>query len=252
MANTKHRDAKSPDGMRETVRDSSKQDRALDGAEAERALGRILSRVLPLAFIALALGISVLAPSLDAGRLTMNVGPALIVLACGALFAAIALLWASLRTLSGDAPLPAALEALTAQTQTVDAVSEQKRRVLRALKDLEAEHAIGKIDDADYIAVAARYREEAKAMMRRMDETIAPARAEAERMAREYVSRAAHSSAAGEVGEADEKESDDDASKGGARVTCVKCGVANEHDALFCKQCGLRFAATSEQGDAAR
>jgi hypothetical protein len=235
--------------MPETVRDSSKQDRALDGAEAERALGRVLSRVLPLAFIALALVISVLAPSLDAGRITINVGPALIVLACGALFAAIALLWASLRTLSGDAPLPAALEALTAQTQTVDAVSEQKRRVLRALKDLEAEHAIGKIDDADYIAVAARYREEAKAMMRRMDETIAPARAEAERMAREYVSQAAPSSAASEAWE--KERGDDDAPKGGARVACVKCGVANEHDALFCKQCGLRFAATSEQGDAA-
>ena len=34
--------------------------------------------------------------------------------------------------------------------------------MLRALKDLESEHAIGKIDDADYASFVARYRDEAK------------------------------------------------------------------------------------------
>ena len=79
--------------------------------------------------------------------------------------------------MSGDAPLPADLEALAAQHRDVDALGEQKRRVLRALKDLEGEHALGKIDDADYEVIAMRYREEAKALMREMDRKVAPGRA---------------------------------------------------------------------------
>ena len=102
-------------------------------------------------------------------------------MASGALLGTIALLWASVRTLSGDAPLPADLEALAAQHRDVDALGEQKRRVLRALKDLEGERALGKIDEADYEALAMQYREEAKALMREMDRNVAPALAEAER-----------------------------------------------------------------------
>ena len=98
-----------------------------------------------------------------------SVGSALLVLASGALLGTIALLWASVRTLSGDAPLPVDLEALAAQRRDVDALGEQKRRVLRALKDLEGERALGKIDEADYEAIATQYREEAKALMREMD-----------------------------------------------------------------------------------
>ena len=59
--------------------------------------------------------------------------------------------------------------------------------MLRALKDLEGEHAIGKIDDADYEAIAMQYREEAKELMREMDRNAAPALAEAERIASEYL-----------------------------------------------------------------
>ncbi len=97
------------------------------------------------------------------------------------------MLWASVRTLSGDAPLPADLELLAAQHRDVDALGEQKRRVLRALKDLEGERALGKIDEADYEAIAMQYRDEAKALMRQMDADVAPALAEAEKVAREYL-----------------------------------------------------------------
>ena len=97
-------------------------------------------------------------------------------MAAGALLGTIALLWASVRTLSGDAPLGLDLEAVGAARLGVDASSEQKRRVLRALKDLEAEHAIGKIDEADYDTLVARYRDEAKTVMREMDLQVAPLR----------------------------------------------------------------------------
>src|ERR1700722_7405334 len=151
--------------------------RAADGDEAERFLGRVVAVGLPVVCVVAAIAVGFAA----------SVGSALLVLASGALLGTIALLWASVRTLSGDAPLPVDLEALAAQHRDVDALGEQKRRVLRALKDLEAERALGKIDEADYEAIAMQYREEAKALMREMDRNAAPALAEAERIAREYL-----------------------------------------------------------------
>src|SRR6202012_5863491 len=56
------------------------------------------------------------------------------------------------------------------------AEEEQKRAVLRALKDLEYERSVGKISDEDYQEYAARYRAEAKRLIRTMDESMAEAR----------------------------------------------------------------------------
>src|ERR1700722_3142099 len=151
--------------------------RAADGDEAERFLGRVVALGLPIVCVVAVIVVGFAA----------SVGSALLVVASGALLGTIALLWASVRTLSGDAPLPVDLEALAAQHRDVDVLDEQKRRVLRALKDLEGERALGKIDEADYEVIAMQYREEAKALMRQMDTNVAPALAEAERIAREYL-----------------------------------------------------------------
>src|SRR5579871_5092163 len=108
-------------------------------AEAtERRLGRFVSIGLPVATLACAIGVGAFA----------SVGSGLLVAAAGTLLGTIAFLWASLRTLSGDAPLPYGLEE-GALRDEVDALAEQKRRALRALKDLENERALGRIDDAD-------------------------------------------------------------------------------------------------------
>src|SRR5260370_18804083 len=147
------------------------------GDDTERLLGRAFAWGLPAVSVVTAVVVAWLA----------SLGPALLVLASGAMVGTIALLWASLRTLSGDAPLPSGLEAMASHRHVVTRIAEDKRRVLRALKDLESEHALGKIDEGDYHVLAERYREEAKAMMRHLDDDIAPLRAEAERLAREYV-----------------------------------------------------------------
>ena len=194
--------------------------RAVEGDEAERALGRMTAIGLPLLSVASAVVVGARA----------SVGSALLVLAAGALLGTIALLWASVRTLSGDAPLPADLEILALQRRETDALAEQKRRVLRALKDLESEHAIGKIDEADYQTFVARYREEAKAIMRQMDLAASPARAEAERLARDYL-----------AGRGLGSKNEDVKSDGPVppeRVGCPGCGASNEADAAFCKKCG--------------
>jgi len=163
------------------------------------------------------------------------------------LLGTIALLWASVRTLSGDAPLPVDLEALAARRHGVDDLAEQKTRVLRALKDLETEHALGKIDEADYASIVTRYRDEAKAVMRQMDLEVAPLREVAERVAREYLEQRGVAAVAGEQtarGEA--------AALTDARPPCGSCQTPNDADAAFCKKCGsaMKSASTGETTDA--
>src|SRR5258706_3149548 len=148
-------------------------------AESERALGAWVARGLPVATIVLAIVVG----------LVSSLGPALLVLASGALLGTIALLWASVRTLGGDAPLPRDLEALAARMRDVDDLAERKQRILLALKDLEHEHEVGKIDDADYADIASEYREQAKEVMREMDADLAPLRDRAEEIARQHLKK---------------------------------------------------------------
>ena len=203
--------------------------RGREGDDAERALGRAVAIGLPVLGVVAAIVV---------GART-SVGPALLVLAAVALLGTISLLWASVRTLSGDAPLPADLEAPAVQRAGTNALAERKRRVLRALKDLEAEHAIGKIDDADYEAVVAKYRDEAKEVMRQMDVEVSPLRGEAERIARKYLE------ARGLAGPAPANDAKDDAVDAGDRLACAGCGTSNESDATFCKRCGAALTKTA-------
>ena len=114
-----------------------------------------------------------------------SIGPAILALVTGVLLGAIALLWASLRSLVGDDALDPALDeaAAVARAARGGLRGERKRIALRALKDLEHEHNIGKIDDDDYERLVAHYRAEAKAAMREMDDEIEPYRAKAEKLA---------------------------------------------------------------------
>jgi hypothetical protein len=197
--------------------------RSDDAAKAERSLGRAVAIGLPVASVVAALLVSI------AG----SVGPALLVLASGALLAGIALVWASIRTLSGDAPLSVGLETAAAQGGVGDDLFEQKRRVLRALKDVEGERALGRIDDADYEALVSRYRDEAKAVMRELDLQVAPMREEAERKARQYLAR--HGVRATEGSEEAPAQRSAERPE---RRECRSCGASNEGDATFCKACG--------------
>jgi hypothetical protein len=195
---------------------------ALDAGDdqVERAMGRMFALGLPVAS---------LAGALIAG-FVVSVGSALLVLAGGALLGAIALFWASVRTLSDDSPLSHDFATLGA-TYGKGALLEEKRRVLRALKDLENEHDLGKIDDADYRSLTVTYRDQAKELMRQMDGAVAPFREEAERLAAEHVKKHGAQSSAETSVEASEASATD-------RTSCLACRASNEADAAFCKQCG--------------
>lgn len=93
----------------------------------------------------------------------------------------------SLQSLTGDAPLSLE-EALGLGAPSAE--EERKTAVLRALKDLEYERAVGKIEEADFAMLSTKYRAEARALLQLLDDDLKPARARveaelAERLARE-------------------------------------------------------------------
>jgi hypothetical protein len=225
-------------------------------------------------------------------------GPAaaVLVLAASALIAVIAIFWASVRTLLGETPLSGAdAYALGAPR----AEEEQKRAILRALKDLDFERSVGKISDEDHKALTSKYRNEAKRLLRLLDEEAQPRRERAEAMVLRRLRKeglvdqidAPYRAAPPRTGEArtemkskpgrvaepaarapEAERATDDApdspeplvasatptpdppavrrEKRASEETespllaCPSCRTINDPDAVFCKKCGTRRAAT--------
>src|SRR6187402_2338039 len=98
-----------------------------------------------------------------------GLGLGLLTFGGGVLGGGIWLIWSSLQGLMGDAPLTLD-EAISLGAPSAE--EEQKRAVLRALKDLEYERAVGKINDDDYASLAEHYRSEAKRLLRAVDRDL--------------------------------------------------------------------------------
>jgi len=133
-----------------------------------------------------ALAITTLAATIAAG-VWVGIELAVLVLAAGALVLVIALLWSSVAGLSGDTPLTLD-EALGMGAPSVE--EEQKRAVLRALKDLEFERSVGKITEQDYREFSERYRAEARRLIAAVDASLGPSQAQAEKLANERIAAA--------------------------------------------------------------
>jgi len=106
------------------------------------------------------------------GGILNGIELAFLVLAAGALALVITLMWSSVQSLTGGSQLGFE-EALGLGAPSK--VEEQKRAVLRALKDLEYERGVGKISAEDYAELSARYREEARRLIQSVDEALRPA-----------------------------------------------------------------------------
>jgi hypothetical protein len=180
---------------------------------------------LPLASIACALVVG----------FTYDLGTAILVLAGGLLLGVIAILWSSVRTLSGDAPIT--LEEAV-MLGAPSATEEQKRAVLQALKDLEYERSVGKIAEADYQELLHRYRTEAKRLLRAVDEDLAPLRAKAQAYLDQQLGRPEPAVA---------KPSEPPAK---SMHACPTCQADNDADAVFCKKCGGKLEAAKETRNA--
>ena len=199
------------------------------------------------------------------------IGPsmAILILAAGMLLGVIALFWASLRVLSGDAALSPELEALDATAHAVDALSSRKRMLVRALKDLDNERALGKLEDDDHEQLSNVYRAELKEVLKRIDASLEPHRPKAESAAHAYLVQAglvdtgyrgapppAKESSPESSPELDDEADEEVPTKAEepaapARVTCPSCAVSNEPDATFCKKCGTALAAKTAKTEEA-
>ncbi len=129
-----------------------------------RRLTRLVGVGLAL-LVAVAVGVSV------------DWGPAILVLAGASLIGTLAVVWRSIGSLTEDSTLDLE-EALSLAAPNEE--EERKRSILRALRDLEYERSIGKVTDEDYKHLSQRYRAEAKRLLRRIDEDLGPARRRAE------------------------------------------------------------------------
>lgn len=89
-----------------------------------------------------------------------------LVLVAASLIGVIAAFWSSLRALIGETKLTGA-DAFALGAPRAE--EEQKRAVLRALKDLEFERSVGKISEDDYRVLVSQYRAEAKKLLRQID-----------------------------------------------------------------------------------
>jgi hypothetical protein len=219
--------------------------------DAERSLARAVGIAIPVGTLVISIGVGIVS----------SLGPAILVFVAGALLGTITLMWASLRTLGGDAPLPTGLATAALVSRDNRAVAERKRTVLLALKDLEHEREIGKIDEADYQIVAARYRNEAKNILREIDDEVAPNRSRAEQIARAHLKRrglladdADHDDVAQRVSiepaPPTTKSAPPPPMSQELRPQCEKCQTSNEPDAAFCKKCGNALAAETTEKQA--
>ena len=179
-------------------------------------------------------------------------------LAAAALLLVIWLLWSSVQALAGESELTFE-EAFSLGARSAE--EEQKRAVLRALKDLEYERSVGKISEEDYHEYSARYRAEAKRLIQSLDENLAEGRLQVEaelarRLSKKPAKAKQEEPAPSEANPGSAPENADQAAPAKATPSplqsptatriCPACWVKNEEDARFCKACGKSMTEVEE------
>jgi hypothetical protein len=114
-------------------------------------------------------------------------------------------------------------EGLGASTRR--ALEREKALVLRTIKELELDRAMGKVAEGDFAEMSTRLRQRAIRLMRQLDDVQTVSRA---RVERELAAR---------VG------SDRPDARVAARRRCSACETVNDPDARFCKSCGSSLTA---------
>ena len=127
--------------------------------------------------------------------------------------------------------------------RTRAAIEREKTLVLRSIKELEFDYAMGKISKNDFDEMGARLRARAIGLMRQLDEAGGYKQTiEQELAARLGGTR--HSGAAqvtpSTSGTSTEPPDGTDSSPTATPATCA-CGTLNDPDARFCKNCGSKL-----------
>lgn len=164
--------------------------------------------------------------------------PAAIVLLSLTVFTAAILGVAAWRTL---APLtgkddPASPHAVGGRTRA--ALEREKALVLRSIKELEFDRAMGKVSDKDFAEMSTRLRGRAAGLLRQLDAGTAY-REQIEKEIEKRLGAPPEPLIPGRAGESPER------SRRATARDCPACGKTNDLDARFCKHCGDRL----EQGE---
>ncbi len=113
------------------------------------------------------------------------------------------------------------------------AVEREKTLVLRSIKELEFDRAMGKVSDADFEEMGRRLRVRAIRLMKQLDVEAVDFLAVIERELEERLGRSPEPAAA---------EAAPAAAGGDPKTTCGGCGTSNDKDARFCKECGATLS----------
>lgn len=117
------------------------------------------------------------------------------------------------------------------------ATEREKALVMRSIKELEFDRAMGKLSPKDFDEMGGRLRARAIMLMKQLDEGGSAYR---ELIERELTSRLAD--ARSRQGAVDHTGNAAPAAAPAALAgTCASCGTANDHDAAFCKRCGTKL-----------
>lgn len=140
-------------------------------------------------------------------------------------------LWQSLRQTFAH------VEEAQVATETVSAARAallaEKQSLLVALKDLESERDNGKLSDADFTELNARYRLRARTVLKALDTQLAPHREAAKALLRGAADAPNPATPAPAL-----------ATKADTVATaCASCSTVNDPDAAFCKKCGAKLQA---------
>jgi hypothetical protein len=164
------------------------------------------------------------------------------------------------RTLMPFSSSEVAEEGLVLSARARAALEREKALALRTIKELEFDRAMGKIADADFNEVVGRLRARAIGIMKQLDVEADGYRGLIERdlkarLAEAGVDRvggptpgegagagaAAPTTASVHGVAASAADTGRTAVAEASPTACAACGVANDHDARFCKNCGARM-----------
>ena len=122
--------------------------------------------------------------------------------------------------------------------RTRAALEREKTLVLRSIKELEFDHAMGKVSEKDFADMGGRLRARATRLMRQLD-AGSGYRSEIEK----EITRRIGAAPAGSLEQARGGSTQQDPPY--VAGTCASCGTSNDTDARFCKHCGHSIEARS-------
>lgn len=142
--------------------------------------------------------------------------------------------WLAVRAAQALVRDPGSSDVVVATGRRRKELEREKQALLKALKELDFDHQMGKVSAKDFAEISAQYRARAIRVMRRLD---ASGHDYESMIAQEIQKRLGKSTVDSRRSTAAQVEQSDPR-------RCAKCKTKNDADAEFCKKCGTKLAPT--------